>query len=947
MGAPRRRGERVVNKFEGSAHTVVQAGTIRELHVYGVLHVQLRPISAWAAVSSGVVVVALAVAGAWLLRTGMGGGPGIASLLAVAGGATVLASAYALGHVTWRRWQLSHRRYEDVLRHRVDAATTALARAQQIQWRREERLRRLADPGPLAVRWTAADPLHTDHWVNIRADGRDDPLDLDGAITEITDVFARVPSGRLAVLGTAGAGKSIVALRFVLDTLEHHSPGEPVPVLLSLPTWNPTDRGLWDWVADRMATEHPELAEPSGVGSRIADELATPERLLLVLDGLDEMPPAWRTEALQGMNEAMGRNGRMLLTCRTAEYRAAVDAADVLTAAAAVQLQPLRYADLADYLTRTTRKRGADGSTKWAPVLARIRDRPDDPAARTLRRVLATPLMVALARTGYSDTAADPVDLLDATRFPDPTSVENHLIDRLIPAVYTESPDSSARRRWDATDAYRWLTLLARDAAVHSSGGELTWWTYQATTARWIATGVVVAVYLAVLGVVYSQGFNQPIDASPFGQVPVYLVYAVIGLPTLAIALFVAWARVPVPVRLQFRQRRRSLALRTVVGGAASAVVWRFLEVPIPVAVAFAIIVVLRAAPGTATTVSVVPGPGTLLRADRTAALVLGVPHLVLGGWQRWFFAVFVLGPLTTIAEWQQHIGHGTITAVTWTITITLLVVIAFCYGVADTSSGRFALVRLAFAARGNLPWRLMDFLDDAHRRGVLRQYGGVYRFRHASLHTRLAGDVQPRKPSAPILVANFAGPVVFAAVLSFLIGFQIINNGITYAKGQPGPYLTVPDACTLTDPATRVFALPGLPSDAPPSYRMDSFAGATYCTFNTDDASLTIAVDVAPPTTSTNAVQTAEQWFRGDYTHLDHVNGSVWKPVHLRPSDATCDWDSAVASFSADDEERTAVRCQNIIFTITYSNQGAPEAQAADIAQRVLRIVVHTAVGD
>ncbi|MER7365991.1 NACHT domain-containing protein [Nonomuraea wenchangensis] len=47
------------------------------------------------------------------------------------------------------------------------------------------------------------------------------------------------------------------------------------------------------------------------------------------------------------------------------------------------------------------------------------------------------------------------------------------------------------------------------------------------------------------------------------------------------------------------------------------------------------------------------------------------------------------------------------------------------------------ARVRLAKARR--LPWRLMNFLDDAHRLGLLRAVGPLYQFRHAALHDHLA----------------------------------------------------------------------------------------------------------------------------------------------------------------------------------------------------------------
>jgi hypothetical protein len=42
-------------------------------------------------------------------------------------------------------------------------------------------------------------------------------------------------------------------------------------------------------------------------------------------------------------------------------------------------------------------------------------------------------------------------------------------------------------------------------------------------------------------------------------------------------------------------------------------------------------------------------------------------------------------------------------------------------------------------AAQHKLPWSLMPFLDDAHQRGVLRQQGAVYQFRHARLQAYLA----------------------------------------------------------------------------------------------------------------------------------------------------------------------------------------------------------------
>jgi hypothetical protein len=51
---------------------------------------------------------------------------------------------------------------------------------------------------------------------------------------------------------------------------------------------------------------------------------------------------------------------------------------------------------------------------------------------------------------------------------------------------------------------------------------------------------------------------------------------------------------------------------------------------------------------------------------------------------------------------------------------------------------GGLVIARVWLAARGQLPWRLMTFLVDAHHKGVLRQTGAVHQFRHACLQRNL-----------------------------------------------------------------------------------------------------------------------------------------------------------------------------------------------------------------
>jgi hypothetical protein len=48
-------------------------------------------------------------------------------------------------------------------------------------------------------------------------------------------------------------------------------------------------------------------------------------------------------------------------------------------------------------------------------------------------------------------------------------------------------------------------------------------------------------------------------------------------------------------------------------------------------------------------------------------------------------------------------------------------------------------LTKVRLALHRRLPWSTMNFLVDAHQRGLLRQAGAIYRFRHLELERRLA----------------------------------------------------------------------------------------------------------------------------------------------------------------------------------------------------------------
>jgi len=603
----------------------------------------------------------------------------------------------------------------------LDRVSADLANAVRNQWRAEERFRRLQDPVPIQTRWgEPTRPGLQDHWANIvhGAGGPHEPRprDLSGRLAEIADVFASVSSQRLVVLGDAGGGKTILALRLTLDLLDRRTEADPVPVLFSLVSWNPNRQSLHDWMAARLVADHPGLATLSARNSTAAGELVRAGRVLPILDGLDEIPSSLRAAAIRRMNATLHPGDPLVVTCRTGEYAAAVAEADVITAAAVIELRPLGMDDLADYLPRTARvPADATSSGKWDQVITHLRRPGRQDHAAALMSVLSVPLMTSLARTAYSDTAADPVELLQEPLSGSKEAIANHLVDQLIPTAYDEL--ISDRSRWSADQARQWLGHLAGHVDTTDERA-FAWWRLHQAVPRAVQTAVAV-----VVGAIGAGGPAGLLAERGTGV----LVGAVAGLTSGLVS--VSSLPVPSTVRLRVRGgldrlRQRIPPRSTPVGWLAAATVlsltlW-FTTGPNAAAMAGVAVV---AAFGLDTWFDVpadvgrAVGPRSVLRADRLAALSRGVARGCVIGIAVGLMAGAVAG-----------VGFG----------LGVIVV-----SVAYTSWGRFAVARIWLALSGRLPWRLMAFLDDAHRRGVLRQVGGVYQFRHATLQDRLRATVE------------------------------------------------------------------------------------------------------------------------------------------------------------------------------------------------------------
>lgn len=663
-----------------------------------------------------------------------------------------------------------------------DAAQVAdgLAVTVRAQWEDEVTARNLRSPHVIPLTWAATErpvaaPPEETHGGTV--DARVLRLSLNGrleggfdqAARRLAEGYRRVPSGRLVVLGEPGSGKTVLAAMLNLGLLAEREPGAPVPVLLTLSTWDPVSESLRDWIARTLGTAY------YGGRTEKPELLLSARRLLLILDGLDEMPEASRRSAVRVINESCGEGTGVVLTCRAAEYQDVIEGGSpVLRRAPVVEVSPVSTADAITYLSEVSWPPGVE----WEAVYEHLRTHPGSPTTVAL----STPLSLTLTRTVYSRCGRDPAELLD---FDSSHAVEDHLLDHVVSAAYAPSPGAVGqqeaedwRRRAEQAEAY--LTYLATYLHRYRER-DLVWWLMSRRLlsrltgfALGIGVGLVTAFTMgAVDRLVHTE--DEFIDS--------VFISSFVGLGA-AFLTMITWYAAPdrPPGRLSLRRRGSFGRIRTgfatgmklsaipVVPVAAAAVVVVAVSAGLSEDNFGAYLTVLAAAGGVALAIglalavhawldappehSTEASPAGLLRQDRTSSLtgalaagaVVGGSAAPLGvlGFSVAFieFSHFTYGAVApSPAGFVAERFGGVYSSYTVGVLLTLLPAAALSLTVLLARAWpRFLLLRLVLAAQGKLPWRLVRFLSDARDRQLLRQFAGAYQFRHIRLQERLAG---------------------------------------------------------------------------------------------------------------------------------------------------------------------------------------------------------------
>jgi hypothetical protein len=164
-----------------------------------------------------------------------------------------------------------------------------------------------------------------------------------------------------------------------------------------------------------------------------------------------------------------------------------------------------------------------------------------------------------------------------------------------------------------------------------------------------------------------------------------------------------------------------------------------------------------------------------MLRADRRAALALGWDHVLE---QVWPLPLFLCTPFLLALRWEHRLGPAAL-GLAFALTLAVL----WYGGITLSAWGRFRVAHAWLTLRGRTPHDLMDFLEDARERGVLRRSGGGYRFRHGALRDRLAERYAaergraPRPPTEPRLLSDWRS----------MLAMQVLCLVMLYVCALPG----------------------------------------------------------------------------------------------------------------------------------------------------------------
>jgi hypothetical protein len=301
--------------------------------------------------------------------------------------------------------------------------------------------------------------IYKDGWNEENSEPVTDRFDRDAnsglAALKINETFHE--KKRLLIVGSPGAGKTVLLLKLALSLLESTPPvgNYSIPVIFNLASWSPKYKKFEEWLASM-------LVSGEGLSVDLAEHLLQSNRIIFLLDGLDELfrnegkeiAAKKRAACLASLTPYFRKGRQNVICCRNEEFvQIRSLTRQNAPVSAIVSIKDLTREQIDDALIDASHKE-ADGKRIDEVSANNLRNLLQEKDNRAFSEVLRTPF--------YFTTALEVFDQQNV-RFPKlPRSekkLKKYLLDKFVDNKldHTSNPNN-----FDCTRTKARLVFLAR-----------------------------------------------------------------------------------------------------------------------------------------------------------------------------------------------------------------------------------------------------------------------------------------------------------------------------------------------------------------------------------------------------------------------------------------------------------------------------------------------------
>lgn len=254
--------------------------------------------------------------------------------------------------------------------------------------------------------------------------------DANAPIEELFDQSER----SMLLLGDAGAGKSTTMLQLCqsLLTQAELNGQEVVPVILHLSAWSESSPEFPQWIADELSAKYQ-------VPKRIGTEFLEQNRLILFLDGLDEVRLTDQGACVDAINQFLGNNAVPgVLVCSRVDDYALIE--KKLNLQSAVVIKPLTTDQILSSIS--------DSESGASRLRASLQEH------HALLDLASSPLMLSVMKLSYGDESGG-----SAKSFGTLEEAREHLFDTFIDRAFHQK--SKSESNYNKAETVSWLAWIA------------------------------------------------------------------------------------------------------------------------------------------------------------------------------------------------------------------------------------------------------------------------------------------------------------------------------------------------------------------------------------------------------------------------------------------------------------------------------------------------------